>query len=382
MLHVRKIILAFHDFTHVLPYLPYSSMSKTHASLFILACICQFSFAQTTLEADGPGDTYELINSVMAPGYDVVEVPDCNHGTFGRHIEEIFDASLNKHVFRFHIHTTPDNDRCRTFDRQRNEIKAYDKSPDNLLAVRRERVRYTWKFKLDQNFQSSSSFTHLHQLKAVGGSQDAMPLITLTTRKGTPDRLELRYAEALSQRTLTQTDLAPLLGHWLQATETVLFDEVGLGKYEVHITKIDGGDTLFSYVNNAIRTWKTNADFIRPKWGIYRSLNNASSLRDEEVLFADFGVEELDATVSIEAPAFQYEDIHIFPNPVSHSCNLSDYANKNFDAIRIYDSQGRLVLSQAIDSQNIPVSQLGQGVYVVELSARGVVAKPIKVLIR
>lgn len=36
--------------------------------------------AQITLSADGPGNTYELINSVLANARrNIVEVPDCNH---------------------------------------------------------------------------------------------------------------------------------------------------------------------------------------------------------------------------------------------------------------------------------------------------------------
>lgn len=93
-----------------------------------------FIQAQVTLDADGPGNTYELINSVLAPGFDAVEVPDCNHTGFGRHIDEVFDADLNTDVFRFFIHVNEDDDRCINFDRQRNEIKTYDKSPDNLLG--------------------------------------------------------------------------------------------------------------------------------------------------------------------------------------------------------------------------------------------------------
>ena len=46
------------------------------------------------------------------------------------------------------MHVTPDNDRCINTDRQRNEIKSYDKSPDNLLGVEGEEVVYKWKFKL------------------------------------------------------------------------------------------------------------------------------------------------------------------------------------------------------------------------------------------
>ncbi|MEL6844650.1 MAG: fibronectin type III, partial [Bacteroidota bacterium] len=137
-------------------------MHKIYFSIFSLLLFPSLLFSQAVLEADGPGNTYELINSVLAPGYDVVESPDCGHPSFGRHIEEVFDSTLNKYVFLFHLHKTPDNDRCINFDRQRNEIKTYDKSPDSLLGVIGEVVEYRWKFKLDANFQPSGSFSHLH----------------------------------------------------------------------------------------------------------------------------------------------------------------------------------------------------------------------------
>ena len=250
-------------------------------------------FPQTILEADGPGNTYELINSILAPGYDVIEAPDCNHLDFGRHIEEVFDADLNKNVFRFHIHKAPDNDRCINLDRQRNEIKSYDKSPAKLLAVEGEKIVYKWKFKLDTSFQPSSSFTHLHQIKAVGGTEAAMPLITLTARKGNPDKLQLRYAEDFTQTTIYQTELAPFRGNWVEVTETILFADGSSGEYEISIANLATGDEIFQYSSNSIRTWKTNASFLRPKWGIYRSLNDSINLRDEIVLFADFSIEEV-----------------------------------------------------------------------------------------
>lgn len=250
--------------------------------------------SEILLSSERKGNTYELINSVFAPGYNVVEAPDCSHESFGRHIDEVFDNELNKNVFRFHIHKTPDNDRCKNFDRQRNEIKTYDKSPDGLLGVKGEKVVYSWSFKLSGDFKSSSSFTHIHQLKAVGGEEESMPLITLTTRKGAPDRLELRYAERTSQTTLESTDLSHFKGQWVHVVETVIFGEKDNGAYKIEITDITNKKTLFSYSNTEIRMWKTNASFMRPKWGIYRSLNNASDLKDEQVLFADFKVQEIE----------------------------------------------------------------------------------------
>ncbi len=271
--------------------------------LFLTTGILQ---AQVFLDADGAGNTYELINSVLAPGFDAVEVPDCNHGAFGRHIDEVFDTDLNTNVFRFFIHASDDDDRCINVDRQRNEIKTYDKSPDNLKGVVGENVEYRWKFKIAAGFQPSSSFTHIHQLKAVGGTESAMPLITLTLRKATPNRLELRYAETTTQVTLTQVDLAPFEGEWVEVVETVQYGETGA--YNITIKKVSDGSSLLSYSNNTIRMWKTSADFIRPKWGIYRSLNNPLDLRDEEVLFANFSIMEF-ATFPVELTNFDAREV-------------------------------------------------------------------------
>ncbi len=249
-------------------------------------------FSQVTLNADGPGQTYELIASVLVPGYDAVEVPDCSHQEFGPHIDEVFDPELNTYVFRFFIHKTPDNDRCINVDRQRNEIKAYDKSPDGLLGTQNETVEYKWRFKLDAGFQASSAFTHLHQLKAVGGPEESMPLFTLTARKGDPDKLELRYAEATKQTTLRKVDLTPFKGAWVEVTETIRYGEKGA--YSISIKKVKNGKTLLEYTDQSIRTWKTDAEFIRPKWGIYRSLSDADNLRDETLFFSDFSIREIE----------------------------------------------------------------------------------------
>lgn len=249
--------------------------------------------SQVQLKANSPGETYELINSVFAPGYNVVEAPDCSHPDFGRHIDEVYDDVLGAYVFQFKIHTTPDNDRCLNFDRQRNEIKTYDKSPENVKGVVGEKVVYNWKFRLPSDFQSSPKFTHIHQIKAVGGSESSMPLITLTTRKSSPDRLELRYAEHTSQETLKQVPLEAFLGVWLEVTETIVYGEAAVGTYSIAIKNVANQEVLFSYENPAIRMWKTDAEFMRPKWGIYRSLNYVEDLKDETLKFADFSIKEI-----------------------------------------------------------------------------------------
>ena len=351
-----------------------------HFKITVVSIILLLSlngFSQVILNADGEGDTYELINSVLAPGRDAVEGPDCSHTSFGRHIDEVFDTKLNTNVFQFHIHKTPDDDRCRNSDRQRNEIKTYNLSPDNLKGTEGETVIYKWKFKLDTDFQPSKNFTHIHQLKAVGGSEDKMPLITLTLRKGNPDQLELRYAESTSQTTLDKVDLSLFKGKWIAVTETITYGESG--KYAISMTKVDGGAELFSYTNTNIRTWKTNADFIRPKWGIYRSLNDVDNLRDEIVRFANFSIEETDGSLAIDDNLL--EKIVLYPNPTTDAIAIKGLSSKSFDKVIIYNTLGKMVISSTIKKDSlIDVSFLKEGVYFLRLKNKNQSIKNIMFL--
>jgi hypothetical protein len=340
-------------------------MKSIYSFIVLLFSIIQMH-AQVTLDADGSGgmQTYDLINSVLAPGYDAVEVPDCSHTPIFQHIDEPFDATLGINVFRFYLHEATDTDRCNgSTDRQRNEIKTYDQSPANLKGVEGESVIYKWKFKLDAGFQVSSSFTHLHQLKSVGGLYESMPMFTLTARKSNPDRLELRYAETNSQTTLIQVPLSGFKGEWVEATESIKYGtnaSPDSGTYAIELKRISDQTVLLSYSDNAIKNWQTNAEFVRPKWGIYRSLNNRTDLRDEEVLFANFSIEEVS---SLSTEEFNLLDLRLYPNPVSEFLKI-EHNNLEFSKIEIRDISGKMVLNlKTFDGEFINVSALPNGVY-------------------
>ena len=325
--------------------------------LIIITCILSgyLCTSQVLLEPNGPGNTYSEITAVLAPNYSPIETPDCNHSAFGDHIDEVYDSSLGDYVFRFYIHVTPDNDRCIKFDRQRNEIKTYDKSPANLLGVEGEKVIYKWAFKLADGFQSSPNFTHIHQLKSVGGSYESMPIYTLTTRKGSPDRLELRYAETDTQITLKQTALSPMIDAWVEVTEKIEYANTGF--YSIEMTNKSTGQQLFYYDNTDAAApkvnWRPGGIFVRPKWGIYRSLTNDQDLRDEQVLFSYFSVEEVSNLSLLKA---DQRRINVFPNPTSGVVHIS-----SIDATQthIFAITGQLLMqsnSAQIDIGDFPPS--------------------------
>ncbi len=313
--------------------------------------------AQIVLSADGTTDTYSLINSVLAPGGTAVETPDCAHEDFGDHIDQVMDDELGAYVFRFHIHVDEDNDRCKNFDRQRNEIKTYDQSPDNLKATDGETVEYKWKFKLDEGFQTSSSFTHLHQVKAVGGSEEGMPLITLTARS--TNKLQIRYAEYSTQETIHEVELFPLLGEWVEATERITFGENG--SYQIEIERIKDSVSVLGYSNSNLRMWKTDAEFLRPKWGIYRSLNDWEDLRDEILLFNDFSIEELKYS-SIDSGEQLLNELIFYPNPATSHIYVSNQVS-NVEILNLF---GEKVL-QSIGEYRIDISSLDCGISIVKM---------------
>jgi len=258
--------------------------------------------AQVTLNADGPDGlgTYELITKALARGTKngAVEAPDAIHPSFGRHITEVYDDDLKKYVFEFNLHVTntpPDNEPVKgKTDRQRVEIKSFEPSPDNLKGTTGETVQYKWRFKIPKGFKPTKDFTHIHQIKAVDGDA-GNPLFTLTLRKMTngSNQLEIIYVKDKASKMIKyQTvNMSLFEGTWVEATETI---KVGLkGTYAITIKKVSDGKTLMNYSNSNIQTIRADNSFIRPKWGMYRSLKDIANMKDETMRFSDFSIQEL-----------------------------------------------------------------------------------------
>jgi hypothetical protein len=249
--------------------------------------------AQVTLSANGPGDTYALIES---KGFGV-ESPDCRHTSFGPHITEVFDNTLNKYVFVFHSHPVEDDDRCGADDRVRIEIKGGNGSPADLQHTSGQTAYYRWKFRLDAGFKPSSRFTHIFQIKAIDGDAGA-PLITITPRAGSPEKMQIIHSTGSGSGglgTVHQVDLAPFKGQWVEAYVKYKSSEGSAGTFEITLKRLSDGVTLLSYSNASLDMWREGASYNRPKWGVYRGKD--AVLRDEQVRFADFCVTESSASL-------------------------------------------------------------------------------------
>lgn len=363
-------------------------MKNTIFIVSFIVMVSKVSLAQTVLSANGSTDTYGLINSVLAlENRDVVEVPDCNHSAFGKHITQAFDNALNKNVFLFHLHVSPDNDRCKegVNDRQRNEIKTYGGSPENLMARNGETVQYKWKFRLSDNFKPSSSFTHIHQIKSVGGPYESIPMISFTLRKSNPDRLELRYTATTNQETIATANLDLFRGNWVSVTETIKFSNAG--SYVLEIKNIATNQVILNYVDANKDMWQDGADFARPKWGIYRSLNNKQDLQDEIVMFADFSIQENPSTLSvgidIQDLKDKAENILLYSNPSSKKVEFKNANSDTYNAVEMYDYNGKkITIEKRLNNNTLDVSGLSKGLYFIVFKKDTITLKVLKCFVK
>lgn len=274
--------------------------------------------SSTSLNSDGvEGESaYHLIQEAF--GFNSIEAPDLygkvNHQG-SPHIQEGSDAIVgNYFIFLIHRDLDKDRDKINKTDRQRNEIKVYGGSENAVKGIKNTTFEYSWKFKLGDNLAVTKKFTHLFQLKAVGKGEVNTPLLTITanTKNSTPG-LEIRHSDyqadgkKTSKHTLAHTgsmgiSWESLRGKWIEAFVRANYSEHG----RLYLTlKILGEDAPFIKIYQPdIEMWRAGSssgysNFIRPKWGIYRSLIKANELNEQdEVDFADFKIQEVSPVIS------------------------------------------------------------------------------------
>lgn len=274
----------------------------------------------SSMQADAAltGKNYNEINTYMKQfGFDYSEHSNCTGGYGGDidgvHCDTEQDAALNKPVFRFDIHITPviDGDRCSssTVDRQRNEMKSITENSTwaKVQGNWDEWQVLEWKFKLPQGFQPTTSFCHIHQLKAQDGPNNGAPVITITPRSntdGTNKRIQIIHSiDGATTGKGTIVDNIPLSdfeNEWVQMREEMHYTHQG--SYSCKITRISDGKVLLDFKDANIDLWPAGASFVRNKYGIYRSLGNGRLnstpvgqnplLKNESLRLTDFKVYE------------------------------------------------------------------------------------------
>ena len=135
------------------------------------------------------------------------------------HIQIVKDNELES-AFMFTLRRDIDGDRDKAWprgkERQRNEIKGYQRSPEPMKAKLRETHHIKWYLKIDKSFQINKEFCHFFQLKAVGSKNIDDPVLTLSgvTERG-KSQLQLQWWSLENSGRIFLTDWENSKDKWL-----------------------------------------------------------------------------------------------------------------------------------------------------------------------
>jgi len=249
------------------------------------------------------------------------------------------------------------------------EIKGGPNTTTALQHIQESKSFYRWKFRLDESFIASTNFCHLFQSKAYSGTDSSFPILTITTRQS---QIEIMQNGGDNGTTLGVVATAPLdlfLGKWVEVYIEQKHQEQG--ELLVEIKDMISGAIILQYQNNNIDLWRDDAQFNRPKWGVYRKKNN--TITDEKVRFADFCISEID---SLECPSEAgmlvsnsldpiQKPILLYPNPTTEQICITPIAQTT--AI-IFSADGKQ-MTELLNLHNqtcVNISKYKKGVYFVQ----------------
>jgi len=176
--------------------------------------------------------------------------------------------------YRFDIYRD-DRDSTGGGDRQRTESKGMVRGGSALKMVDGETWRITYEMFMPATLHGTSKFTHIFQLKTP--ATNGGPWVTMSlSRSGSTERLRLRAFSTDGSPDIGGTDLAPLRDKWITVELTFKIGPSGTGRLLIRNGTGSGAPVVVDSSRTGV-TIPDEGDYVRPKWGIYRSVESAAS---------------------------------------------------------------------------------------------------------
>jgi hypothetical protein len=133
----------------------------------------------------------------------------------------------------------------------------------------------------------TSHFTHIFQLKTP--ATNGGPWVTMSlSRSGSAERLRLRAFSTPGSPDIGATNLAPLRDKWISVELTFKIGPKGTGRLLVRDGTGAGAPVVVDSSRSGVNI-PDQGDYVRPKWGIYRSIRSAASdIVDTHLLIRHF----------------------------------------------------------------------------------------------
>ncbi|MBI0296412.1 hypothetical protein JBE04_18560 [Streptomyces sp. PRKS01-29] len=188
--------------------------------------------------------------------------------------------------YRFNI-WKDDRDTTGGGDRQRTESKGMVQDGSTLKMRDGETWSLSYEMFMPTSLHGTSRFTHIFQTKTP--VDNGGPYITLDLgRSGGTELLRARAYANSGSPDIASTNLAPLRNKWITIEWTFTIGSKGKAACVVRNGTGSGAPVAVQGSMSSVKM-PDQDDYQRPKWGIYRSVESASSdILDTYLLFRNF----------------------------------------------------------------------------------------------
>jgi hypothetical protein len=204
----------------------------------------------------------------------------------GKHPDRKYVIVEGGDHYRFNI-WADDRDTTGGGDRQRTESKGMVQNGTVLKMRNGETWTIAYDMYMPSSLHGTSKFTHIFQTKTP--ATNAGPWVTVDlTRDGGAEVIQARaYANAGSPA-IAKTNLAPLRDRWINISLTLTIGAKGAATAVIR-SGAGGSAPIAAQGHLADVAIPDQGDYVRPKWGIYRSVQSAKSdILDTYILFRNY----------------------------------------------------------------------------------------------
>jgi hypothetical protein len=177
--------------------------------------------------------------------------------------------------YRFNIWAN-DRDTTGGGDRQRTESKGMVQNDGTALKMLNGQTwTISYELFMPTTLHGTSRFTHIFQTKTP--NPDAGPWVTLSlTRNGSKEVLQAQADSTSGLPVIAATALAPLRNKWITIEWTLTIGTSGSAKITIRNGTGSGAPVVATGTKSHLSI-PDLGDYVRPKWGIYRSVQSGSA---------------------------------------------------------------------------------------------------------
>jgi hypothetical protein len=188
--------------------------------------------------------------------------------------------------YRFNI-WADDRDTTGGGDRQRTESKGMVQGGTAQKMHNGETWTIAYDMYMPSTLHGTSKFTHIFQTKTP--ATNGGPWVTLDlSRSGSKELLRARAYSTSGAPDIASTDLSPLRDKWVSIQWTLTIGAKGKAAFTVR-NGTGGTAPVAAQGSLSNVNIPDQGDYVRPKWGIYRSVQSAASdIIDTYVLFRNY----------------------------------------------------------------------------------------------